>query len=433
MGAPQRAAQYLRMSTEHQQYSPEYQAAIIAAYAAEHGYEVIQTYADLGISGLHLKRREGLQRLLQDVVGGVADYSVILVYDVSRWGRFQDPDQAAHYEFLCREAGISVEYCAEMFENDGSFGATIMKSVKRVMAAEFSRELGAKVLAAQLVMAARGYKQGGPAPYGLRRMMVNADGQPKQVLAMGEYKALRTDRTIFVPGPPDEVEVVRRAFRLFVYAGMTRTAIADLLKSEGVPSRTGTPWSQRTLTLLLTNEAYAGVLVFNRQTQRLGARKAWNPKGSWLRIHGAIQPLVRTEMFEIAQRAIGSRFRRFSDIEMLDLLRGLLAREGRLSWNLVKDAEGVPCPQTYRDRFGSLKRAFQLVGYAPKYPFSGAVARRVEARQARLEAAAMNGINSQAQRDPTADQGEADGRPIGQSPGASGAHCSAHLADDPSR
>ena len=56
-------------------------------------------------------------------------YRAILVYDVSRWGRFQDTDESAYYEFICKQAGIQVIYCAEQFENDGSPTATIIKSV----------------------------------------------------------------------------------------------------------------------------------------------------------------------------------------------------------------------------------------------------------------------------------------------------------------
>lgn len=65
---------------------------------------------------------------------------MILVYDVSRWGRFQDADESAHYEYICKRAGIQVAYCAEQFENDGSPVSTIVKSLKRAMASEYSRE-----------------------------------------------------------------------------------------------------------------------------------------------------------------------------------------------------------------------------------------------------------------------------------------------------
>ena len=135
------AAQYLRMSTEHQQYSLENQSAAIQKYAESQGFEVVCTYSDPAKSGLVLKHRPGLQQLLRDVVG-TPPYRAILVYDVSRWGRFQDTDESAHYEFHCKAAGVPVHYCAETFANDGTLPNLIMKTLKRTMAAEYSRELG---------------------------------------------------------------------------------------------------------------------------------------------------------------------------------------------------------------------------------------------------------------------------------------------------
>ena len=101
-------AQYLRMSTERQEYSLENQSRAIAQYAESHGFSIVQTYSDPARSGMLLRRRKGLQGLIQDVVHGQASFKAILVYDVSRWGRFVDTDESAHYEFLCKSAGVRV-------------------------------------------------------------------------------------------------------------------------------------------------------------------------------------------------------------------------------------------------------------------------------------------------------------------------------------
>ena len=138
-----RAAQYVRMSTDYQRYSIENQAAVIAAYAQAHDLSIVRTYRDEGESGLKLKNRPGLIQLLDDVRSDRADFGHILVYDISRWGRFQDVDESAHHEFICKQAGIKVAYCAEQFDNDGSMVSNIVKNIKRVMAAEYSRELSA--------------------------------------------------------------------------------------------------------------------------------------------------------------------------------------------------------------------------------------------------------------------------------------------------
>lgn len=131
------AAQYVRMSTEDQQYSLANQEDVIADYARKHGFEVVTTYSDPGRSGVSIKSRKGLRQLLSDVIGSKAQFQAILVYDVSRRGRFQDPDESAHYEFLCRSARIPVHYCAEQFNNDGTVTSSIMKTLKRTMAAEY--------------------------------------------------------------------------------------------------------------------------------------------------------------------------------------------------------------------------------------------------------------------------------------------------------
>ena len=147
-----RAAEYVRMSTDLQQHSIAYQQAAIRLYAAQRNLIVVRTYADEAKSGLFLEGRPALIRLLADVETRAADFEAILVYDVSRWGRFQDVDESAHYEFLCRRSGIRVEYCAEPFVNDGGVVAAVFKSIKRAMAAEFSREKSVRVRRAELQM-----------------------------------------------------------------------------------------------------------------------------------------------------------------------------------------------------------------------------------------------------------------------------------------
>src|SRR5215472_7153228 len=156
-----RAAQYLRMSTDHQQYSTANQAAAIALYAAAHNIGIVRSFVDEGKSGTTIKGRKALQELVRTVESGTADFESILVYDVSRWGRFPDVDESAHYEFLCKKAGVGVRYCAEQFENDNSPTSNLLKSLKRMMAGEYSRELSAKTFAGHCRIASLGWWHGG--------------------------------------------------------------------------------------------------------------------------------------------------------------------------------------------------------------------------------------------------------------------------------
>ena len=176
---PNLAVAYVRMSTEHQQYSTSNQMDVIREYAKRRGLEIVKIYSDEGKSGLNIEGRDSLAQMIRDVQSGEEKVSCILVYDISRWGRFQDADESAYYEYICRQAGVTVHYCGEQFENDGSPASTIIKSVKRTMAGEYSRELSSKVFLGACKLIQRGFKQGGTAGYGLRRMLVDGNGHPR--------------------------------------------------------------------------------------------------------------------------------------------------------------------------------------------------------------------------------------------------------------
>lgn len=357
------AAQYLRMSTEHQQYSLENQGAAIGKYAEAHGFRVVVTYYDAAKTGVIIKNRPGLLQLVKDVAAQDVSFKVVLVYDVSRWGRFQDIDEAAHYEFLCKLAGAPVHYCAETFSNDGALPDLIMKSLKRTMAGEYSRELGVKVLDGQRRLARLGFKQGGVAGFGLRRMLVAADGSRKQELSPGERKSIATDRVILVPGPAGEVEVVRSIFGMLVSEGMTAYAIARELNARGVRCVGESVWDYQAVYAVLTGLKYVGCHAFGRTSCRLSTQSVRLPSSEWVLVPGAFQPIVDEGTFSAAQQILEGRTFNQSDQDLLDKLRVLLASEGRLSLRLITGAEGVPSPSTYRLRFGSLRRAYQLIGY----------------------------------------------------------------------
>ena len=88
----------------------------------------------------------------------------------------------------------------EQFVNDGSPMSTVIKSLKRYMAGEHSRVLSEKVFAGQCRLIELGYRQGGMAGYGLRRMRIDQYREPQGVLDRGQRKSLQTDRVILVPG-----------------------------------------------------------------------------------------------------------------------------------------------------------------------------------------------------------------------------------------
>lgn len=360
-----RAASYVRMSTDHQRYSTENQADAILSYAEQHGMRVVRTYRDDGKSGLTLDGRKGLQRFLEDVCAQRTDFEVLLVYDVSRWGRFQDADESAYYEFLCRRAGVQVVYCAEPFDNDGSPLSTVLKSLKRAMAGEYSRELSVKVFVGQSRIIRRGYRLGGAAGTGLRRLLIDANGAPKATLGRGERKSIHTDRSILVPGPPEEVETVRRIYRLFLENGLGESAIAARLNYEGVKTDLGRSWNPGVVYRVLTNEKYIGHNVYNRRSRKLKRPCMNNPRDQWIRADDVFTPLIDKDQFERVQLVIRERMGRFTRAELIEGLQRLHAEAGMVSEGLIDAHPGLATSATYRRRFGDIFAAYRAAGLKP--------------------------------------------------------------------
>jgi DNA invertase Pin-like site-specific DNA recombinase len=367
---PNVAAAYVRMSTEHQQYSTSNQMDMIREYAKRRGLEIAKIYSDEGKSGLNIQGRDSLAQMIRDVQNGEGNYSCILVYDISRWGRFQDADESAYYEYICRQAGVTVHYCAEQFENDGSPASTIIKSVKRTMAGEYSRELSSKVFQGACRLVQLGFRQGGTAGFGLRRVLVDVSGNRKGELRMGEQKSIQTDRVLLTAGPEAEVEEVRWMYRAFVMEGKSESEIARLLNERGILTDFGRPWNKGTVHQVLTNEKYIGNNLYHRTSFKLKRKHVINPPDRWIRADAVYERIVEPEIFCKAQEIILARSQRFTDEQMLERLRGLVAQHGRISGILIDEAEEAPSSAAFRHRFGSLVSAYRLIGYDPGIDYS---------------------------------------------------------------
>lgn len=359
-----RAAQYLRMSTDNQTYSIDNQKDAITDYADIMGYDIVATYEDPGRSGLNIEGRPGLQRLLKDIESGQADFETVVVYDVSRWGRFQNIDESASYEYRCQIAGVRIEFCAEQFVNDGSIGSDVLKAIKRSMAAELSRMLSQKVFIGQRRVVKMGYRGGGLAGYGLRRLLVDGSGQSKFILKPRQYKGLSTDRVVLVPGPADEIAIVRWIFGQFVDKGKSQAEIARALNKRGVPTELNRTWTMYTVGTILTNESYIGNTVWNKQTERLHRKRANNPPGAWVRVENTCEPLVDRKLFLRARARVQDRAP-ISNEQLLTDLSKLLQQRGEISEVIINAAPNCKHVSTYQARFGSLYAIYKLIGYQP--------------------------------------------------------------------
>jgi DNA invertase Pin-like site-specific DNA recombinase len=363
--SPIPVAQYLRMSRDHQRYSLRNQARAISAYAAAHGFDIVKTYTDPGESGLTLRERPGLQALLADVIKPARSFERVLVLDVSRWGRFQNLDQSGHYDFICFEAGAPVIYCAELFENDGTPVMALLKQIKRLQAAEFSRELSGRVLHGQLLQAQIGHKQGGPRRFGFDRILVDEHDRPIQKLERGQSKALSNQRVVYAIGPDHEVKVIRDVFDWYTRDRMTIRQIVMRLNNLGVPAGYQAAWGHAAVRRMLSDELVLGVYVFNRTTQRLKAKPRMNPPEAIVRTK-VMDPIISRVQFECASRRLRIRRHNVPPEENLAAVVRLFRAKGYLTGKLIDRCYYTPSTHTLIRQFGSVRRVYERLGYEPE-------------------------------------------------------------------
>ena len=366
-----RVAQYLRMSTDHQQYSLHNQSEYIKDYAEKNNMEIAYTYDDAGKSGVSIIGRHSLQQLLSDVEQKKIDIQAVLFYDVSRFGRFQNSDEAAYYSFLFERNGVDLIYCSEPIPTkDFPLESSVILNIKRSSAAYHSRNLSEKVFIGQVNLIKLGYHQGGMAGYGLRRLLVDENGIAKEILGFRKRKSIQTDRVILIPGPKNEIKIVNSIYDLFIDDNMPEFIIAERLNEQNIPAENGTLWTRAKIHQILTNEKYIGNNIYNKTSSKLKSRLVKNPKNEWVRCDKAYKPIISKKKYNKAQEIIQLRSVHLTNEELLEKLKQKLETNGKLSGFIIDEDDTGPSSSVYRTRFGGLLRAYTLIGYKPEHDYS---------------------------------------------------------------
>ena len=366
-----RVAQYLRMSTDHQQYSLHNQSEYIKDYAEKNNMEIAYTYDDAGKSGVSIVGRHSLQQLLSDVEQKKIDIQAVLFYDVSRFGRFQNSDEAAYYSFLFERNGVDLIYCSEPIPTkDFPLESSVILNIKRSSAAYHSRNLSEKVFIGQANLIKLGYHQGGMAGYGLRRLLVDENGIAKEILGFRKRKSIQTDRVILIPGPKNEIKIVNSIYDLFIDDNMPEFIIAERLNEQNIPAENGTLWTRAKIHQILTNEKYIGNNIYNKTSSKLKSRLVKNPKNEWVRCDKAYKPIISKKKYNKAQEIIQLRSVHLTNEELLEKLKQKLESNGKLSGFIIDEDDTGPSSSVYRTRFGGLLRAYTLIGYKPEHDYS---------------------------------------------------------------
>ncbi|MBV9109104.1 MAG: recombinase family protein, partial [Gemmatimonadetes bacterium] len=221
----------------------------------------------------------------------------VLVLNDSRFGRFRDPDEAAHWRFVLAQCGWLVRFA----ENDDTENTTtrhVMRAVGGAQASEYLANLRANARRGARGAAEQGLWQN-EAPFGYRRL-ATAPGREPVVLEPGQRKS--DDQVVrLTPGPPEEVELVRWMFQAYADGLLPLRKLAAEMRRKA-PGRLR--WSHQAVAKMLANRTYLGHVVWCRRPHDKHERKErpLRPESEWVVCENAHEPLLAQDVFDRVQR-----------------------------------------------------------------------------------------------------------------------------------
>ena len=357
-----RAVAYYRHSArERQENSIPIQQEQVRDFARKENIEIIQEFADHGISGLTAKDRPGFVEMMEEWITKRNDFKYVICLNVSRWGRFQQHDDFSIYSLECRRHGKELVYVKYGMPKSSDLGYQICVEVDQYASGEYSRNLSGLVFNGCCFIARQGYWLGGKAPYGFHRLLLNEKHDPVQSLAPGERKSIQNQRVVLTPGDKQEIETVQRIYHLFVEKGKSKTQIAKKLESKGYATTRKKRWHSSTVHAILTSELYAGTMVYNKTSSKLKSPRTLNPSEQWIKTPKAFEAIITSELFLKAQEILLEQRNRYTPAEMTQRLRNMFDTHGFLLRGLLGPKSNTASPGTYAKRFGSLDNAYQQV------------------------------------------------------------------------
>ena len=302
-----KAVAYYRHSAEDkQENSVPIQREHAQKFAEKYNIEIIHEEADEGETGL-LADRRGFEQLLNQWVlnPDAPHFDYVLVYDVTRWGRFQQTDESGYYQFQCERVGKKVIYIKNGFPKEGEeFISSLQISIERYMAADYSRQLSDKVWHGSMRVSKEGFSAGGVACYGLARLLLDENKKPIRILNRGEHKMISNQRVIFTPLNDVTTQTVKDIFNMFVNDWYSLDNIVEVLNEKGILSANGHMWNNGKILRILRNEVYTGMIIYNKTSKKLRSKTVKNPRNEWATAVDVFEGLIDKDLYRRAQERL---------------------------------------------------------------------------------------------------------------------------------
>lgn len=235
-----RVAAYCRVSTEEEEQQGSFE--IQKLYYTEKinstpEWEVAGIYADDGISGVHTKKRDGFNQMIQDCKKRKID--LILTKSISRFAR--NTLDSIQYVRMLKQMGIAVVFEKENI-NTATMNSEMILTVLSAFAQAESESISQNVARGKRM----GYKHGKFAfPYGrIIGYRKGADGKPEII--------------------PEQAEIIRLIFNSYLQGDSLQSIKAKLETAGALTARGNTAWSAQSIQRILQNEKYCGDVLLQK-------------------------------------------------------------------------------------------------------------------------------------------------------------------------
>ena len=274
-----RMAAYCRVSTEKEEQlsSLKNQREFFMQYARKCGDTLVEIYADEGVSGKCMRKRDAFMRLLKDSENGCFDY--VAVKDISRFAR--NTSDFLYGIRTLKNNGVDVRFLSgnQTVIGESEFVLTVFAA----LAQEESVNLSKRVIFGKKQNAKKGR---------VPNMIYGYDRVDAYNLSINAR----------------ESETVRLMFKWYL-EGLGTRRICTRLNEMGIPTKLGAKWTSRTVRRILSNPVYSGVLVNNKSVTKdfLAGTRETLPQQEWYTHDRPEWRLVSREDFETVQRSLAER------------------------------------------------------------------------------------------------------------------------------
>ena len=307
------------------------QRALIRDYLKQHKeITIVSDHSDDGYSGVNFER-PGFAEMMDEIREGKVD--CVVVKDLSRFGR--NYIEAGNYiEKVFPFMGVRFIAINDSYDSsDKSQLDSLVIPFKNLINDAYCKDISVKIRSQLEIKRKKGEYIGAFVVYGYVK-----DPEDHNRIIVDTYAA----------------EVVRAIFR-WKMAGMSQNRIADKLNSQGllcpmeyklsmgVKVQTNfrvhkqAKWSAVSVTRILTNELYTGVLLQGKSsTPNYKVKKRFDKEQSeWIRIENAHEAIITAGEFETVQELLGKDTRISPDEETLYPLAGYVVC-GDCGQNMVR-------------------------------------------------------------------------------------------------